>query len=123
MQTISKIAHNALLKLSNGEYVNLEKLAINGLLNDFHYSWNERLDIPYNLDAINIARSLCCGHDESITKISKIDNIEEIRVFFSRIIYKEHKNDTRVLLKLHYNDGKIDTEWLPKSEYLEDIEK
>ena len=58
MEPLSKIANLALKEITNGQFPNLPKLAITGLLNDFQYAWLKRFKIDYKFDMLDLARSL-----------------------------------------------------------------
>ena len=116
---LSKIANFALDEITSGQFPNLPKLAITGLLNDFQYSWLRRFKIPYKFEMLDIARRLCNGENRAVFKATQCNGIEDIRNTFSAYIKKRHKTDDRVILSLTFDGKKINTEWIEMKEYLE----
>ena len=119
MEQISKIANSALDEITQEEFLQLPKLAITGLLDDFQYAWLKRLQIPYKFEMLDIARRLCNGHNKEVFEVTQCKSTKDIRHKFSKYINKWHKDDDRVILSLWYNRKKINAEWLELKEYLE----
>lgn len=119
MEQISKIANSALDKITKGEFVLLQHLAITGLLNDFQYAWLKRLNIPFKFDVLDLARDLCNGYNKEIFKVTHCRSIKAIRHKFSGYIKKWHNNDYRVIISLSYDykNNKIDSDWIDLNEY------
>ena len=116
---LSKIANFALDEITSGQFPNLPKLAITGLLNDFQYSWLRRFKIPYKFSMLDFARSMCNGQNKAVFKATLCKSVEDIRNKFSAYIKKRHKTDDRVILSLTFDGKKINTEWIEMKEYLE----
>lgn len=116
---LSKIANFALDKITSGQFTNLPKLAITGLLNDFQYSWLRRFKIPYKFEMLDFARNMCNGQNKAVFKATRCKSVEDIRNKFSAYIKKRHKTDDRVILSLTFDGKKINTEWIEMKEYLE----
>ncbi len=104
---LSKIANFALDEIASGQFPNLPKLAITGLLNDFQYSWLRRFKIPYKFEMLDIARRICNGENRAVFIATQCNSIEDIRNTFSGYIKKWHKNDDRVVLSLTFDGKKI----------------
>jgi len=118
MEQISKIANTALDQMTNGRFLQLPRLAITGLLNDFQYAWLRRFKIPYKFEMLDFARNLCNGHNKEVFKATQCKSTKDIRDRFSKHIERWHKNDDRVILSLRYDGKKINCEWLELKEYL-----
>ena len=116
---LSKIANFALDEITSGQFPNLPKLAIIGLLNDFQYSWLRRFKIPYKFEMLDFARSMCNGQNKAVFKATRCKSVEDIRNKFSAYIKKRHKTDNRVILSLTFDGKKINAEWIEMKEYLE----
>jgi len=116
---LSKIANFALDEITGGQFPNLPRLAITGLLNDFQYSWLRRFKIPYKFEMLDIARRMCNGENRAVFRATHCNSIEDIRNRFSVYINKWHKNDDRVILGLTFDGKKINAEWIEMKEYLE----
>lgn len=116
---LSKIANFALDEITSGQFPNLPKMAITGLLNDFQYSWLRRFKIPYKFEMLDIARRICNGENRAVFRATQCNSIEDIRNTFSVYIKKWHKNDDRVILSLTFDGKKINAEWIEMKEYLE----
>ncbi len=118
MEQLSKIANSALDKITNGEFILLQHLAITGLLNDFQYAQLKRLNIPYKFDVLDLARDLCNGYNKEIFKVTHCRSIKEIRQKFTKYIKEWHNNDYRVIISLSYGykNNKIDSEWIDLNE-------
>ena len=119
MEPLSKIANIALDKITNGQFPDLSKLAITGLLNDFQYAWLRRFKIPYKFEMLDLARQMCNGENTAVFKATQRKSIKEIRNEFSDHIKKWHKNDDRVILSLSFDGKQINAEWLELKKYLE----
>ena len=119
MEPLSKIANMALNDITNGQFPNLPKLAITGLLDDFQYAWLRRFKIPYKFEMLDLARQMCNGENAAVFKATQSKSTEEIRDKFSDYIKKWHKNDDRVILSLSFDGTQINAEWLKLKEYLE----
>ena len=104
---LSKIANFALDEIASGQFPNLPKPAIIGLLNDFQYSWLRRFKIPYKFEMLDIAGRLCNGENRAVFIATQCNSIEDIRNTFSGYIKKWHKNDDRVVLSLTFDGKKI----------------
>lgn len=63
---LSKIANLALSKMTDGQFTKLSKLAVMGLLNDFQYAWMKRFDINYDVEILDVARSLCNDKNKTV---------------------------------------------------------
>ena len=123
LEPLSKIVNSALMEITNGQLGTLPKLAITGLFDDFLYAWLKSLEIPYNFEMLDIARSLYNGQNGIIFITTNTETIEEIRNKFSSYIQKWHKDDDRVILSLRFDGKKIDAEWVERERYLESKEK
>ncbi len=119
MEPLSKIANLALDEITNGHFLELPKLAITGLLNDFQYAWLRRFKIPYKFEMLDIARRLCNGENKAVFKVTQCKSIEDIRDTFSVYIKKWHKNDDRVILNLRFDGKKVTAKWVEMKEHLE----
>ena len=119
MKPLSKLVNIALDEITNGEFINLPKLAIMGLLNDFQYSWLQRFNIPYKFVVLDMARNLCNGENKKLFCATRCKNIESIREKFSTHINRWHKTDDRVILSLVFDGKKINAEWIEMDKYLE----
>ena len=119
MKSVSKIANCALNDITNGQFPNLPRLAITGLLNDLQFAWLIRLNIPYKFEILDIARNLCNGENKSVFNVTELKSIKEIRNRFSEYIDKWHKNDDRIILSLSFDGNQINSEWIEKDKYLE----
>jgi hypothetical protein len=122
MEALSKIANLALDEITSGQFMELPKLAITGLLNDFQYSWLRRFKISFRFEILDIARRLCNGENKAVFKVTQCQSIENIRDTFSSYIKKWHENDNRVILSLNFDGEKINAEWIEMKEYLESTE-
>jgi len=118
LEPLSKIANLALDDITNGQFLNLPKLAIMGLLNDFQYSWLRRFKIPYKFERLDLARSLCNGHNKAVYKATCCKSIEDIRNIFSAYIEINHQDDDRIILSLTFDGKKINAEWVDMKNYL-----
>jgi len=118
MEPVSAIVKAALDKITQGTFAELPNLAIRGLLDDFHYAWLRRFDIPYSFVLLDIARGLCNGENEAIFSATHCSSVKGIRRAFSAHISKRHKDDDRVILSLSYDGKKIDAEWVEMATYL-----
>ena len=118
MEPLSKIANLALKEITNGQFPNLPKLAITGLLDDFQYSWLIRFKIDYKFEMLDLARRMCNGENKAVFAATQCKSIENIRNAFSVYIKKWHKNDDRVILSLTFDGKKINAEWIEMKEYL-----
>lgn len=119
MEPLSKIANLALDEITNGQFPNLPKLAITGLLNDFQYAWLRRFKIPDKFEMLDLARQMCNGENKAVFRATQCKSIKEIRNKFSDNIKKWHKNHDRVILSLSFDGKQINAEWLKLKEYLE----
>jgi len=119
MEPLARIANMALNEITNGQFPNLPKLAITGLLNDFQYAWLKRFQINYKFEMLDLARQLCNGENTPVFKATQSKSTKEIRKKFSEYIKKWHKNDDRVILSLSFDGNQINAEWLKLDEYLE----
>ena len=119
MESVSKIANLALKEITNGQFQDLPKLAITGLLNDFQYSWLRRFTIQYKFEMLDLARKLCNGENKAVFRATRCKSIENVRNAFSVYIKKWHNNDDRVILSLNFDGKKINAEWVEMKEYLE----
>ena len=117
-EPISKIANLAVNDITNSQFLQLPKLAITGLLNDFQYAWLRRLKISYNFELLDLARTLCNGNNKEVYRATQCKGTKEIRCKFSKYIEKWHKNDDRVILSLSFDGKKINSEWVELNEYL-----
>ena len=79
MEQISKIANTALDQMTNGRFLQLPRLAITGLLNDFQYAWLRRFKIPYKFEMLDFARNLCNGHNKEVFKATQCKSTKDIR--------------------------------------------
>jgi len=122
MKPLSKIANTALNEITNGQFPNLPKLAITGLLNDFQYAWLRRFKIQYKYEMLDLARGLCNGENRTVFKATQCKSVKEIRNKFSDYIKQWHKNDDRVLLSLFFDGKQIVAKWLELKEYLASID-
>ena len=122
MEQISKIANTALDQMTNGRFLQLPRLVITGLLNDFQYAWLKRFKIPYKFEMLDFARNLCNGHNKEVFKATQCKSTKDIGDRFSKHIERWPKNDDRVILSLRYDGKKINCEWLELKEYLESNE-
>ena len=109
----------ALAEITNGQFPNLPKLAITGLLNDFQYAWLRRFKIPYKFEMLDFARQMCNGENKAVFRATQCKSLKEIRHKFSDYIKKSNKNDDRVILSLSFDGKRINAEWLEMKEYLE----
>lgn len=119
MESLSKITNIALDEITNGDFLNLSKLAMTGLLNDFQYSWLRRFKIPYKFSMLDFARSMCNGQNKAVFKATRCKSVEDIRNKFSAYIKKRHKTDDRVIISLTFDGNKINAEWVEMEQYLE----
>ena len=119
MESLSKIANFALDEITNGKFLDLPKLAITGLLNDFQYSWLRRFKIQYKFEMLDLARCMCNGQNKAVYEATHCKSIEDIRNKLSAHIKKWHKNDDRVILSLTFDGKKINAEWIEMENYLE----
>jgi hypothetical protein len=120
MKSISKIAHDALNQVTNGNYVRLPKLAISGLLDDFQYVWLKQLQVKeYDFEMLDLARMFCSSENKSIFKAANCKSIVEIRERFQQYLFENCGDDDRVIISLEYENDKIDAQWLPMKEYLQ----
>ena len=119
MESVSEIANSALNDITYGQFPNLPRLAITGLLNDFQYAWLIRLNIQYKFDMLDIARNLCNGENKSVFNATQLKSIEEIRYKFSEYIDKWHRNDDRIILYLSFDGKQINSEWIEIDKYME----
>lgn len=119
MESLSRIANAALDEITDGKLLNLPKLAIAGLLNDFHYSWLRRLKIPYHFEMLDLARCLCNGENKAVYEATSCRSIEDIRNRLSAYIKRWHRDDERVILSLTFNGKKIEAQWIEMKDYLE----
>jgi hypothetical protein len=119
MEPVSKIANSALDEITKGQFPNLPRLAIVGLLNDFQFSWLRRFNIPYKFEMLDIARKMCNGENKKVFRATQCKSIEDIRNIFSEYIEKWHKKDDRIILYLTFDGKRIDAEWVEMKEYLE----
>jgi len=119
MEPLSKIANLALKEITIGQFPNLPKLAITGLLNDFQYAWLKRFKIDYKFEMLDLARRLCNGENRAVFGATQCRSIEGIRNEFSAYIKEWHKNDDRVILGLTFDGEKINAEWIEMKKYLE----
>lgn len=122
MKPLSKIANTALNEITNGQFPNLPKLAITGLLNDFQYAWLRRFKIQYKYEMLDLARGLCNGENRTVFKATQCKSVKEIRNKFSDYIKQWHKNDDRVVLSLFFDGKQIVAKWLELKEYLASID-
>jgi hypothetical protein len=124
MKQLSQIAHDALMKISNGSFTSLPQLGITGLLNDFHYVWLKRLNITnYNFEIIDLARLFCNSENDTVFKMTNCRSISDIRENFQKYILANYKNDDRVIVSLRYKKPRINAEWLPLKEYLDSTKR
>ncbi|USE35726.1 hypothetical protein [Endozoicomonas sp. SCSIO W0465] len=72
---------------------------------------------------LDFSRGLANPDNDAVFTATACASKDEVREYFTRYIQVYCKKDTRVILKLSYNDNKIDSEWLPLDEYLEKTEK
>ncbi len=119
MESVSKIANSALNDITYGQFPYLPRLAVTGLLEDFQYAWLIRLNIPYKIEMLDIARNLCSGENKSVFNATQLKSIKEIRNKFSEYIDKWHKNDDRIILSLSFDGKQINSEWIEIDKYLE----
>ena len=113
----------ALKEITNGQFPNLPKLAITGLLNDFQYAWLQRLDIPYKFEMLDFARGICNGENRAVFETTQCKSIKDIRKQFSNYIEKMYKNDDRVILSVVFDGKQINAEWFKLEEYLDSNKK
>ena len=118
LEPLSQIVNSALMEITNGQIATLPRVAITGLLDDFQYAWLKSLEIPYNFEMLDIARSLYSGQNGIIFITTNTKTIEDIRNKFSEFIMKWHKNDNRVILSLSFDGKQIDSEWIELEKYL-----
>lgn len=119
MKPLSEIANSALDEITKGQFAELPKLAITGLLDDFQYSWLRRFQIPYKFEMLDIARRMCNGENKATFRATHCKSIEDIRNAFDVYINKWHKDDDRLILSLSFDGEKINAEWIETKEYLE----
>jgi len=117
MESLSKIANMALNEITAGTFIKLPFEAINGLLIDFQYSWLKRLDISYDFNTLEMARSLCSFSNHAIFRATRCKCTDDIRDIFSGYIDKFSKDDDRVILRFDFDGVKIDAIWVPLAEY------
>ncbi|MFK0574035.1 hypothetical protein [Endozoicomonas sp.] len=117
-EPMAKIVSNAVSEITLGQFPELPVMGRTGLLNDFFYSWNRRFDISYDFKMLDFARGLANADNEAVFKLTACNSRDEVREYFARYIDVYCKKDKRVILKLSYNNNKIDSEWLPLDEYL-----
>jgi hypothetical protein len=119
MNNISKIAYDALMKITNGAFVNLPQLAITGLLNDFQYVWLKRLKVTrINFEMLDVARLICNSENKNVFKETNCKSKEEIRCKIQKYLLENVKNDNRVITSLRYDKKQINAHWIPLEEYL-----
>lgn len=120
MKPLSQIAHDALMKITNGSFTSLPQLGITGLLNDFQYVWLKQLQIAnYNFEMIDLARLFCNSENDTVFQVTNCRSISDIRDKFQNYLLANYQNDDRVIISLRYEKPKIDAEWLPLNEYLD----
>ena len=119
MEPISKISNSALNDITYGQFPQIPRLAITGLLNDFQYAWLRRLNIPYKFEMLDLARTLCNGENKAIFRATQCKSTKDIRNKFSEYIKKCHKDDDRVILSLSFDGKQINSEWIELNKYLE----
>lgn len=123
-KSISQIAHDALLDITDGCFTSLPTIGITGLLNDLQYVWLKRLGVTViDFEALDLARKLCNFENKAVFKMTGCGSVEEIRDTFQKYLSENHGKDDRVIVSLSYNKPKIDAEWVPVSEYRELIGK
>ena len=114
---ISAIVAAALEEVTEGTFSRWPSLAVTALLDDFQDAWLRRLHINYNFEALEMARSLCCGHDAIVFKATGCSSVSDVRNKFSWYIAEYHPGDDRVIIALKFNGKQIDAEWVESSEY------
>ena len=115
---LSKIVNLALEEITYGGFSKLPSLAITGLLDDFQYAWIKRLNIPYKIEVLDVARVLCNGFNKEIFEMTRCKSIIEIRSRFSEYLSRFHNDDTRVIISLSFDGKKIHSEWVTLQKYL-----
>jgi hypothetical protein len=118
MESLSRIANLALDEITDGKFLDLPKLAIAGLLNDFYYSWLRRFKIPYQFEALDLARSLCNGQNKVVFEATHCKSIADVRDKLSAYIMTWHKDDDRVILSLKFDGKEINAKWVKMEDYL-----
>ncbi len=124
MKSISQIANDALMKISNGSFAFLPQLGISGLLNDFQYAWLKQLKITdYNFKMLDLARLFCNSENDTVFAMTNRRSINDIRRYFQKYLAANYKDDDRVILSLTYDKPRINAKWLPLTEYMESMKK
>lgn len=118
MEPLSKIVNSALDEITQGQFSQLPKLGITGLLNDFQYAWLQRLNIPYNFAMMEFARRLCNEQNPKVFKMTGCRSIKAIRNQFAVYIEKYHAQDNRVIITVSFDGTQINAEWIGLAEYM-----
>ncbi|WP_257296144.1 hypothetical protein, partial [Endozoicomonas sp. YOMI1] len=104
-EPLAKIVSDAVSEITLGQFPELPLMGRTGLLNDFMYSWNKRFNISYDFKMLDFARGLANPDNEAVFTATACASRDEIREYFTRYIQVYCKRDTRVILKLSYNDN------------------